>query len=52
MVRVGLHEESLELVYWWPRLALNSMLDDHDALLSPLLAALGILLGALDGDVR
>jgi hypothetical protein len=73
MVWVGFLEESLELVYWRPRLALNFVPDDHDVLHAkavhlfviiivvnrgcnplrapPLLTTLGVLLGALDGDV-
>jgi hypothetical protein len=75
VVQTGLLKESLEVVCWRSRLALDSVPGDHDALLvghihffvivvtvagrgcnplrmplSPLLAALGVLLCAFDGD--
>jgi hypothetical protein len=74
MLRACLLKKSLEVVCWWPCLALATACSSRDVLhvgvihflfiivvvghgsnplrvpLSPLLAALGILLGALDGD--
>jgi hypothetical protein len=74
---LGLHEESLEVVYRRPHLTLATVHGSHDApharadclsivaiiivshshaslrtLLVPLLAALGALLGAVDGNIR